>query len=92
MIGVEPDQPLDHRAMGPHDQPRTIRTVFADASDGYAAVDQLRAQGFRIDLAVSIAGDLIVSIQAGPIQTEEIDSLIAAHGGRIERLLAGSAG
>ncbi len=65
--------------------PRGIRTVFADATDAYAAVDRLRARGFRIDLTASIAGDLIVSIQAGRTRADEVGALVAAHDGRVER-------
>lgn len=83
VTGVEPQGQADRRAR-PHDQTRTIRSVFADATTGYAAVDQLRASGFRIDLAASIAGDLIVSIQAEPARADEVAALVAAHDGRIE--------
>ena len=85
VIRVEPDG-ADHR-MGPSDRLRTIRTVFANATDGYSAVDQLRMSGFRIDIAASIAGDLIVSIQAGRTQADEINALVAVHHGRIEQPL-----
>ena len=70
--------------MGPHDRPHTIRTVFANATDGFSAADELRARGFKIELATSIAGDLIVSIQAGRTRADEVGALVAAHDGRIE--------
>lgn len=90
VIRVEPDGRVDRR-MGPHDQFRTIRTVFATATDGYSAVGELRSNGFRIDLAASIAGDLIVSIQTGRTRADEVGALVAAHDGRIERPLGSSA-
>lgn len=71
-------------APGPAEQPRTVRAVFADAADGYAAVGGLRAAGFPIDLAGSIEGDLIVSIQAARSRMDELATLIAAHQGRLE--------
>jgi hypothetical protein len=91
VIPVEPDRQVDHRRTGPQDQLRSIRAVFVDATDGYSAVDRLRARGFRIDLAVSITGDLIVSIDARPTQADEIAALVAAHDGRVERPLGSSA-
>ncbi|HSL77742.1 MAG TPA: hypothetical protein VK867_12415 [Candidatus Limnocylindrales bacterium] len=44
---------------------------------------RLRASGFRIDLAGSIDGDLIVTIEAGRARLDELAALIAAHQGRI---------
>ena len=88
MIRVEPDGPV-HRRMGPHDRPHTIRTVFANATDGFSAADELRARGFKIELATSIAGDLIVSIQAGRTRADEVGALVAAHDGRIEGPIGG---
>jgi hypothetical protein len=70
--------------MGLHDRPHTVRTVFANATDGFSAADEFRARGFKIDLATSIAGDLIVSIQAGRTRADEVGALVAAHDGRIE--------
>jgi len=67
-----------------HEQVRTIRAVFADATDGYSAVSRLRAAGFQIDIAGSIDGSLIVSIQAAPTRLDELADLVAAHAGRIE--------
>lgn len=90
VIRVEPDGRGDRR-MEPQDRLRTIRTVFTNATDRYSAIDQLRARGFRIDLAASTAGDLIVSIQAGRTRADEVGALVAAHDGRIERPLGGSA-
>ena len=91
MIRVEPDGDVNRR-IGPHDRPHTIRTVFRNATDGYSAVGQLRARGFRIDLATSIAGDLIVCIQAGRTRANEVGALVAAHDGRIEGPTGGLAG
>jgi hypothetical protein len=65
-------------------QARTIRAVFADATDGYAAVQRLRGTGFRIDLAGAMDGDLIVTIEAGPARLDELAVLVAAHHGRID--------
>jgi hypothetical protein len=65
-------------------QPRTIRAVFADATDGYAAVHRLRGTGFRIDLAGAIDGDLIVTIEANHARLDELALLVAAHYGRID--------
>ena len=72
-------------------QARTIRAVFADATDGYAAVERLRGTGFRIDLAGAIDGDLIVTIEARPARFDELAVLVAAHHGHIDteqRILA----
>ena len=80
----EADVVADPGRDGPHDAPRSIRTVFADATDAYAAVDELRARGFKIELAASVDGDLIVSIQAGRTRADEVDALVAAHAGRVE--------
>jgi hypothetical protein len=44
----------------------------------------MRATGFRIDLAGSIDGDLIVSIQTAPPRLAELAEIVAAHDGRIE--------
>lgn len=63
---------------------RTFRTVFPQPADGYAAVGRLRAVGFRIDLAGSIEGDLIVTIQAGRTRFDELGAIVAAHQGTIE--------
>ena len=63
---------------------RTVRAVFADATDGYAAVHRLRGTGFRIDLAGAIDGDLIVTIEAGRTRLDELAVLVAAHHGRID--------
>lgn len=79
------DSHADNRRSGPHDQVRTIHTVFVDAVHGYRAVDRLRERGFRIDLAVSIGGDLIVSVQADQTQTDEVVALVRAHHGRVDR-------
>ena len=65
-------------------QARTIRAVFADATDGYAAVQRLRGTGFRIDLAGAIDGDLIVTIEADRTRLDEVAVLVAAHHGRID--------
>ncbi len=88
MIRIEPDRGVG-RGMGPHDRPHTVRTVFANATDGFSAADELRARGFRIDLATSIAGDLIVSIEAGRTRADEVGALVAAHDGRIEGPIGG---
>ena len=72
-----------HGQAGGHDRSRPICAVFADATDGYSAVGRLRASGFRIDLAGSIDGDLIVTIEAGRARLDELAALIAAHQGRI---------
>ena len=63
---------------------RTIRAVFADATDGYAAVQLLRETGFRIDLAGAVNGDLVVTIQTGSPRLDEIAVMVAAHHGRID--------
>lgn len=73
----------DHRPTS-QDQSRVIRGVFGDAAEGYSVVGRLRALGFRIELAASAAGDLIVSVLAGPTQAEEVAALITTHEGRIE--------
>jgi hypothetical protein len=65
-------------------QARTIRAVFADATDGYTAVHRLRGTGFRIDLAGAIDGDLIVTIEANRARFDELAVLVAAHNGRID--------
>ena len=81
-----------HGQVGVHEQARTIRAVFAEATAGYSAVGRLRAAGFQIDLAASINGDLIVSIQAARIRLDELAALLAAHAGRIEMQHESSAG
>ena len=68
-----------------------IRAVFREPSDGYAAVDRLRATGFRIDLSGSIDGDLVVIIHDGRTRIDEIAALVVAHEGRIDREPATSA-
>ena len=88
MIRIEPDRGVGRR-MGPHDRPHTVRTVFANATDGFSAADELRARGFRIDLATSIAGDVIVCIQTGPTRAQEVGALVAGHDGRIEGPIGG---
>ena len=72
------------RGEGGHEQARKVCAVFADASDGYSAVGRLRASGFRIDLAGSIDGDLVVTIQAGRNRLDELATLIATHQGWID--------
>ena len=77
--------------MGVHEQAQSVRAVFSQVEDGYAAVGRLRATGFRIDLAGSTEGDLIVTIQAERSRFDELTATVAAHQGRIETEAQGSA-
>ena len=72
------------RRFGTPKDAQTMRAVFEEAKQGYAAVDQLRAAGFQIDLAGSIDGDLIVRIRASQTRFGEVAALVAMHQGRIK--------
>ena len=61
---------------------RSVTASFADATNGYAAVPVLRAAGFPIDLAVTVDGDLVVTIQVARARLDEVHAVLAAHVGR----------
>ncbi len=65
-------------------QARSIRIVFSDAEEAYLAIYRLRAAGFRIDVAGSTAGDVVVVVQASAAQLDELGGIARDHDGRLE--------
>ena len=59
-----------------------MRVVFPDAEEAYLAIYRMRAAGFRIDVSGSMAGDVVVVVQAEPSQLDELETIASDHGGR----------
>ena len=54
-----------------------MRVVFPDAEEAYLAIYRMRAAGFRIDVSGSMAGDVVVIVQAEPSQLDELETILA---------------
>ena len=59
-----------------------MRVVFPDAEEAYLAIYRMRAAGFRIDVSGSMAGDVVVVVQAEPSQLVELETIASEHAGR----------
>ena len=63
---------------------QTLRVLFADAEEAYMAIHRLRGAGFPVEVSGTVAGDVVVGIDAAVGRTSEAMSLVREHDGRME--------